>query len=364
MRLLFVLASPAPGGAETLVRNMCAELTERGHQCHVAFLTHAAAVGNRPEFEAEFLADLTAKGIGHSITSHDRHRLLHAASRLKSIVREFNPDLVHVHLVRGLLLLRLVRLRIPIIYTHHSMAENMAPMLFRLIGRVADHFVAVGEASLKVLQRHFSGPFSVIRNGVPSHFMATTPRSHPSPDPFILSVGTLGPLKDYGTLIETAALLVPRFGKAGKSVRFAIAGGGTEMASLERLIEERKLTDNFELLGARSDVAALMRHADLLVNSSVSEGFPITLIEAAASALPVVATAVGGNPEVVEDGVNGYLAPPRRPDLLADRIYDLLADTETYAAFSARAAVLADEFTIAKCVDAHEQLYRRLLSGP
>src|SRR5687767_7076290 len=74
LRILSMLASPAPGGAETLVRNLCAEFTARGHSCHISFMSSAGGVGNPADFEREFLAGLTAAGISHDIIGESGFR--------------------------------------------------------------------------------------------------------------------------------------------------------------------------------------------------------------------------------------------------------------------------------------------------
>jgi glycosyltransferase involved in cell wall biosynthesis len=103
-----------------------------------------------------------------------------------------------------------------------------------------------------------------------------------------------------------------------------------------------------------------MAESDLLANSSIYEGFPIALIEAAMSSLPVVASDVGGNGEIVMDGESGRLVPPQRPELLADAIVELLADAGRYAAFSARARAVSERFTVERCADEHLRLYNEL----
>ncbi|HEX8639908.1 MAG TPA: glycosyltransferase [Allosphingosinicella sp.] len=362
MRILSILASPAPGGAETLVRSLGAELVGRGHDFHVLFMSHAAGVGNPPDFEGEFLERLGRDGIGFDIMSPNAFRsTLRAVGEFRRVARTYAPDLVHSHLARGVLSRSFSGLSLPTVYTHHSVTANFPTPLFALFNWTVDQYVAVSGACRAFLEQHARGSIVTIANGVPSDFASGKPRQAIRASPLVLAVGSLRAAKDYPTLIEAAAILLRRAPASLAGVGFAIAGEGAERPALERLIEERGLAGRFKLLGARADMAALMQQADLLVNSSAYEGLPVTLVEAAASGLPIVASDVGGNSEVVVDGVNGLLVPPAQPELLAMRILELLTDPERYAACSTAALAQSKKFSMAACADAHLEVYRNVL---
>lgn len=359
-----MLASPAPGGAEMLVRNLSAAFIRQGHVSRILFMSDAAGVGNPPEFERDFLAGLSADGVSHETMAPGAFRgLLAGARALRRAVEKFAPDVLHIHLARGLMCRSLSRVRLPTVYTHHNVVTNFSPWLFRLFDRSVDRYVAIGAACRALLERHVRRPIVSIPNGVPATFAAGEPRRSLPRDPLILGVGNLNPQKDYATLIAAAALALPRFIAQGREARFAIAGDGAERPHLEAQIAALGLAGEIELLGARPDVAALMAEAALLANSSAFEGLPITLIEGAMSGLPTVATNVGGNGEVVADGVSGLLVPPSRPDALADALVELLADEPRYLSFSRAALAQGRRFTLDACVESHLDLYRSLLNS-
>jgi len=358
-----ILASPAAGGAEMLVRNLSAEFVARGQAGHITFMSDAAGVGNPAGFEQEFLAGLGREGVSHELMGGSAFRNLIAGARaLRRSVRAYRPDLLHIHLARGLMCRSLSGLRVPTVYTHHNVTTNFPPPLFRWFDRYVDHYVAIGEACRRLLEKHVRRPITSIPNGVPASFSQVGPRTQVKGDPFVLAVGNLNPKKDYPTLVEAAAETVQRLEAEGRSVRFAIAGEGPERGKIESLIEARGLAGRFELIGARPDVAELMAEADLLVNSSAHEGLPITLIEAAMSGLPAIASDVGGNAEVVRDGQSGFVVPPGRPDRLADRIVQLLSDPALHRRFSEGAIGHSRRFTIAACAEAHLMLYEDVLA--
>jgi glycosyltransferase involved in cell wall biosynthesis len=363
MRILSVLASPAPGGAEMLVRNLAAAFVDRGHACHILFMSSAEGVGNPPGFEGEYLAALGSAGVTFEVMEEGGFgNALAGSKQLKRAAAAFRPDLVHVHLARGLLALSLSRLGLPAVYTHHNVTTNFPPLMFRWFDRSVDRYVAISGPCEALLQRHVRRPISFIPNGVPESFARSAARDALPADPLILAVGNLTAQKDYPTLLRAAASVLARTGSSGRRLRFAAAGEGPERPALERLIRELGLEGRFELLGARADVAELMQQASALGNSSIFEGLPVSLIEAAMSGLPIVATNVGGNAEVVLDGETGFVVPPGRADLLADRLIELLSDEPRYVRFSESAVRHSKRFGLSQCVESHLDLYESILA--
>lgn len=177
----------------------------------------------------------------------------------------------------------------------------------------------------------------------------------------ILYVANLFPYKGHLDLVEAAAAVAARFPKA----RFLLAGReeGTG-AQVRSRIEALGLRDHVRLLGPRDDVAALMAAADLIVHPSHEEGFSNTILEAMAAGKAVVATAVGGIPEAVEEGVTGVLVPPRSPERLAEALLSLLENPARARAMgeAGRRRVL-DTFPLAKMVREIEDLYGTILRG-
>ncbi len=362
MRILSMIASLAEsGGAEMLVRNLSLDYAARGHRCHVIYIADAAALHASAAFEQGFKDALDTAGIGYSMIGHDsRRNPLAGAWRLRRIVAAFRPDIVHMHLGYGLLMQALSGVRAPTIYTHHNTVFKFPTALFRLFDTFVDRYVAICDACDALLAKHVRRPITLIHNGVPATFGQAPARATMPRDVKVLSVGNLSAQKDYPSLIAAAAALVPCFAAQGRRITFAIAGEGGERPALEADIAARGLGDHVQLLGARRDIAALMADADLLVLASRYEGLPITLIEAAMSALPVVATDVGGCGDIVADGGNGLLVPPGEPGRLADAVANLLSDEARYVAFSATALHRAERFTLAACTDAHLRLYEEV----
>ena len=140
----------------------------------------------------------------------------------------------------------------------------------------------------------------------------------------ILAAGRLSPEKGFDVLVDAAKLVVKQHPQAG----FLIFGDGVERESLTKQIQDAGLEFRFILAGFTADLDHFLPFVDVVVLPSRTEGLPNVALEASAAGVPVVATAVGGTPEVVEDGVTGFLVPSEDSTLMAERIGKLLNNEE------------------------------------
>jgi glycosyltransferase involved in cell wall biosynthesis len=174
-------------------------------------------------------------------------------------------------------------------------------------------------------------------------------------DTVCLTVARLHPQKGLTDLIDAAAEVLRR----RNGIRFVVAGEGPARGALEARLRQRRLDGRFILLGDRDDVPNLMARADLFVLPSRFEGLPTALIEAMAGARAVVATTVGGNPEVVQPGRTGWLVPPGQPLALADAIGRALdANLEAMGAEARRQAT--ERFSAGAMARAFADLYEQI----
>ena len=176
----------------------------------------------------------------------------------------------------------------------------------------------------------------------------------------VITVANLRREKNHETLIAAAAQLAPEF----PTLRFQIVGDGPRRAALEALVAEKHLEERVSFLGHREDVPALLQEADIFVLPSRSEAFPNGAIEAMAAGLPVIASAVGGLLDLIQDGRTGILVQPGDPDDLAAALRRLLADPPRAARIGAAAkAEAAQRFSFERMVGAFETLYMAGLPG-
>jgi glycosyltransferase involved in cell wall biosynthesis len=180
------------------------------------------------------------------------------------------------------------------------------------------------------------------------------------PECVAIAVGRLSPEKAFEHFIEAAAVVT----RDRSSVGFVLVGDGPERSRLDELVRERQLQNRFAMTGFRTDVDSLISGADILVQSSRTEGLPNVVLEACAASIPVVATDVGGTAEVVRDGVSGFLVPAGRPELLAQRILSLVDAPALRASFGARGRELVTrEFSFAQQATRYRELFGELLSS-
>lgn len=172
-------------------------------------------------------------------------------------------------------------------------------------------------------------------------------------------VARLVPVKDHATLLRAVAQLWSKH----SSVHLVLVGDGPEAGPLRKLASELGLTDSITFAGERAGGINCHRLFDVSVLSSLSEGFPNTIVEAMAAARPVVATAVGGNEDAVVAGSTGILVQPGSPEQLADAISQLVENPEIGIAMGARGQQRAHaEFGAGRAISALESLYERLAS--
>ncbi|WNO54195.1 glycosyltransferase [Stakelama saccharophila] len=361
MRILSIFTSFTNGGAEILVSNLSGAFAQAGHRSTVAALSRAAAVGNDPATERAICERIAGEG-GHPriLALRRRGNLPAGALAVRRLIAEERPDVIHAHTARALPMLWLAGARCPVVLTHHNSRLSFPPLLFRLFDRIVDRYVAISHDCERMFGGHANRPVTQIVNAAGAGFLATAGRTAPADPATILAVGALTEQKNYAMLIEAAAHLRHRCG-ARHRFHLRIAGDGALMASLRQRIAALQAGPFVELLGNRSDVADLMRGADIFVNSSHYEGMPIAMLEALQSALPVVATDVAGSRELITTGRNGLLARPDDPEALAVALFELLSQPDLYRRMSAAALDEGRRYDLGTCACAHLAMYRQLL---
>ena len=259
-----------------------------------------------------------------------------AITRLSRILRSWNIDCLHSHgykaNVIGALAARRADIK-AIVRTEHSRMEPFQGFdrlkmetyeaLNTWVGRrLADRIITVSDDLRGHLApRYPKKTLVTVHNGIRA-LQAGDPqilqakRASLGVDqsaPLIGIVGRLMPVKRYTDFLQAAAIISTQRPDA----RFLVVGGGPLLGSLKQEAERLALTGIVHFLDFRPDVLEWMATLDLLVFSSLSEGVPYSLLEAMSLGVPVVATAVGGLPEIIEDGVTGLLVPPKDPEALA-----------------------------------------------
>jgi glycosyltransferase involved in cell wall biosynthesis len=363
MHIVSILTSLTSGGAEMLVVNLNKEYVAQGHRSTIVTLADAQSVGNSAEMEAKLSQRIREEGGEFkSLNLGTSRGLIKGWSAMRKLLKTLKPDVIHAHTARALLMLYPAPGGAPVVLTHHNSHLSFNPRMFKLFDRIAKTYVAISKETETIFARHVRKPIAYIPNAASKSFAAKSPRSTPSAARQILSVGTISAQKHYDLLIETAAELKNRL-PASNMPNFLIAGNGVDLEAMRALTREKQVADHVTFLGERSDIPDLMAASDLYLNTSRYEGMPVALLEAMASGLPIVATRVAGNTELVGHEENGLLCPLDEPAALAEAIIRMLSDTEFYGKCSTGAIRNAGNFSIETTANRHIALFERLIAA-
>ena len=367
IRVMFVVGNFVAGGAERHLLEMWKRIDRERFAVEIACF----------RAEGQFLAEVRSLGwpvhelaVGRRVYDVSGVRGL---LRLIGHVRRFRPDVIHGYLFGPNLFAVLAgrACGVPVVAVAKRNVDAFETprqkSVQRIAHRWATHVTAVSEsvAATVVALGVPRARITVIPNGVDfARFDGVTPDRETlgavNGETLIGSVGCLEARKDYGTLLEALAKLQ---GGASK-FRAALVGGGSARASLEAHARTLGLEGRLRFLGERPDVERLLSAMDVFVLSSREEGIPNALLEAMAAGRPSVATAVGGTPEVLEDGATGWLVPPGDPDALAAALAQVLADPAEAARRGAAARrVTREQRSIDAMVRSHEDFYRTALAA-
>jgi glycosyltransferase involved in cell wall biosynthesis len=348
------------GGLEYLAIQMSEHLQSRGIRSPIVVLTEGALVGEARRRGVDVFVMHKRKGFDVGLIF-----------ALRRLLRSEGVQVLHSHnfapLIYGSLAARLCG--IGTVNTRHGRAAlKTHPLIWALTDRV----VAVSEDARRELMRHNrirADKVRVIINAIDlTRYKAEGP---PQPErrrelgipahvPLCGIVGRLSAEKDHRTLL--LALDVLR--KSGSLAHLVIVGGGPLEGELKSLVESLGLSESVHFLGFRSDVAQLLPLFDVFVLSSTEEGISLTLIEAMAAGLPIVATRVGGNPEVVVEGETGVLIEAGQPEALASALESLLGDPDRRTRMGLRGREVATQrFDIKRLIDEYQAIYTEIGPG-
>lgn len=360
-RILLLVTLAETGGAQTYVGTLVSALVGR-------FDVTVAAHGTGPVADRAHSAGarwVELRHVRRPVSPRDLLGLL----ELVRLMRRARPHIVHASSSKAGVLGRVAAwlAGVPIrVFTVHGWAFTASrgpeARLYRLAERAVRPLtttticVSESERAAGIDARTCDASRSVvIHTGIDG---ASRPRARPGDgDPVIVSVGRLRPPKDVTTLLRALELVHGTY-------RALVVGGGPELQAAKEERRRLGLGEVVCIAGERDDVPAILASSHVFVLSSRSEALPVSILEAMAAGLPVVASRVGGVPELVVDGETGLLVPAGNPRALAAALESLVDDPVLRARLGAAGrARVEEQFRLDSSLEAHLDLYRRALAA-
>lgn len=321
MKILYIVTGLGLGGAEKVVCDLADQISTLGHEVKIAYLTGEVLV--RPK-------DINVDILPLSLNS--LYGLYSASKKYKKLIQDFQPDVVHAHMIHANIFARINRIgcAIPkLICTAHNSNEGgkLRMMAYRLTNFLSDFNTNVSQEATESLIS--KGAFNknnltTVYNGIDLSKFKSFKTAKKIDEIMVLSVGRFNEQKDYPNLFRAIKIL--KDNNVIEKVKFYIAGDGELRPYLEKTIEDYGIKNNVVLLGKRSDIPELLNQADYFVLSSRHEGLPTVVIEAMACETFVVATDCGGSAEIL--GETGILVPIEDSEALAKGLEHAMKLTE------------------------------------
>ncbi len=367
MRVLHIISSCGMYGAEAVILNMSRMLNEGPHRSVVGVFLNSS----NPNVQLHESA--SREGIESHVIPCSGRLDRGAIRRIRELAAQMGADVVHAHGYKADLYVyfALRRSRMALVSTCHTWYDVDAKDYFygvvdRLTLRSYERIVAVSEGVREYLLRARvrAEKISMIRNGID---LRTFDRASAvvkaelgwSAYPLVGLVGRLSIEKGVDIFLAAAALVLAEL----PDTKFVVAGDGPDRAKLDALIGELGMGASVRMLGRRDDMAAVYASLDLMVSSSRREGLPMAILEAMASRVPLIATAVGGVPTVVLDGRTGVLVPEVDAGMLAKGIVALLRDGALRERLGVAARQLVeDEFSAQRMTADYLRVYEEAVA--
>jgi glycosyltransferase involved in cell wall biosynthesis len=365
-RVLHIIDSLHLGGAQEVVLNLAT--------CGSPRFRHEVATMHGRGIYWDRLAQAGVKV--HSLSPH-KFLPAYIASIPWRILAD-RPDILHCHLIPSNIIAKPLGalLGVPVIINHdhtndpHRIDNKILLALDKSTNRFAHHIIAVAAACRDFLTTHESIPpekISLVPNAIdlrrfsPGEASRDEARARlglPAGSRIVAGVGRLNPQKNFALFLDIAEQLAPRF----PDLHFLLAGDGPEEQMLREKASALGIANRVTFSGYVADTRLVYLAADVLLMPSRYEGLPMTLLEAMAMGLPVVASKLDGIAEVIRDGAEGFLAPSDDAALFVERTAALLADAELSSRISKNArAKIEAHFSVERMTSAVEDIYNRFL---
>ena len=327
IRVIHVVSGDLWAGAEVMVYNLLRQLNNQRNVEVFSVLLN----------EGRLSRELRKSGIRVSVIEETSTPFVNIGYCLYALFRKYRPQIVHSHRYKENILSSITtrfRSGFKLVTTQHGMPEIFSGLKkpkqrfgtglnFFLMKKVFDKVVCVsGDIKTRFVHRYGFNPelLTVVHNGIN---LPVWNNIRDKGDPFCIgTAGRLFPIKDFPLFIKIADKIL----KVDREIRFLLAGEGPERPYLQEMVDRHRLGDRFKFLGHIDNMSQFYSKLDLYLNTSVHEGIPMSILEAMAHGIPVVAPEIGGVCEIIEHARNGYLIKSREPNDYAGVCLDIIGD--------------------------------------
>jgi glycosyltransferase involved in cell wall biosynthesis len=370
MKILHLIPSLSKGGAERLVLDICRGMQESSG-ITVKLITFRK--DNAYTFLTKGLDwEVVPANVTPSISGKTRVNV----AALQNVIEAFEPDIIHSHLFESEMVLS--QINYPnakyVVHFHDNMVQLENWKWSNVFNKVKltnfyekniveagyrnrkTEFIAISNETHHYIKRVLPDVFSVtlLHNAIDTKHFSPSFKKPNVEKPILTTIGSLVDKKGHDLAIKTIAELKNR----GIDVELNILGDGVSKSKLETLIQTLELSDNILMRGNVDYPESYLQNSTLYLHTASYEPFGLVLLEAMACGLPVVCTDGGGNRDLIEEGINGFMVKERDPKRLADKIELLLTDSELRQQMGENAHVFAQQFSIETYVDRLLELYQ------
>lgn len=368
--ILFYTDTPYAGGAENQMYLLAKFLDKQKYEVKLICSNFKSLDDWATRFETEGI-EVVRLNVFHK---HDpRHYF-----QLKEYIKRHPCDLMHIHVWNPAscryAFMAANKYNLPLVVTEHDPFElpKFKKYIKNKLMKHVQKIVTVSHSNEKLIQKIYpdlKNYTTTILNGIDStwfesqllNFSETKMKEFREEEfeaddntKVILTVAELHERKGLEYLIKA----MPAILKKMDNLKLIIVGKGPQQQELEKLIEKENLANNIKLLGHRKSIPKIMASANLFVLPSVKEAFGLVILEAMAAWLPVLASNVGGIPEIIEDGVNGFLIEPKNSEKLAEKILELFNENFKFEEYIKNAQlILKDKFDAKSMAKQYEKIY-------
>ena len=365
MRICHIISGDLWAGAEVMVCRLLKNLLNYGDLEITSILLN----------EGKLAEEVRKLGIPVTVVDETQLNFLQIARNIRRITMQIAPDIIHSHR-RKENLLAYVAARsnsdIQMVCTQHGMPEPLMMKYKRLQNAILSryhqyilmkHFryvIAVSEDIRNNFIRLFGfqkNKVLIIHNGteIPVNYSM----NRESKDFVIGSAGRLYKIKDYTLMVEIAHEILLQ----EEDIKFELAGEGPEKENILELIRNYKIEKSFIMKGFVDNMATFYRGIDIFINTSLHEGLPMSILEAMAHGIPVVAPNSGGLPEILNNGSQGYLVDGRNPKMFAEKCLQLYRNKELARKIgTASRERIINNFSVEKMAEKHYCLYKKMIT--